>query len=165
MAFKFPSVIQYDGLAWHLIYAPDVENMLPPNLEGAVVQSLTCDPVKVPNRQQPMFLTMLDIVFPARQDPSGKKVVGEKKLKAFRLYDTPPYDPSQVKPIDCSFYLAAPQGAGESAAQRLLNAVMGACHEDAQKDEADASWCDALAKLQTQEVACVEGDTAHTEER
>lgn len=111
-----------------------------------------------------MFLTMLNILFPARQDPSGK-VVGEKKLKAFRLYDTPPYDPSQVKPIDCTFYLAAPQGAGESAAQRLLNAVMGACKDDAQKDKVDASWCDTLAKLQTQEVACVESDAADTEER
>lgn len=164
MAFKFPSAINYDGKVWHLLYAPDVDSTLPPNLEGATVQSMTCDPVTVPGRKQPIFITLIDILFPARQDSTGK-VIGERRLKAFRTYEFPPTDPTQVKYYECAFYLAAPQGAGESVSQQFFNAIMGSCQEEAKAEKADTSWCDSLAKLQKQEAVCESGSGENREER
>lgn len=146
--FKFPQTITYDGLPWRLLYAPDDPTTVPPNLEGSQVQSFTCDPVTVPGRPTPLFIAILDIVYPPQRDTSGR-FIPERRLKAFRTYGQQPYSPNDVRPNECAFYIAETSAERGSAAQRFFNALIGYSAEAAGQPQAkDDSWCKDLMALQ-----------------
>lgn len=141
---EFPAVIQYDGINWHLIYAPDNQITTMPSLEGSQTLSMTCDPIQVPGRNAPAFIVIVDILFPARRDPSGR-LIGERRMKGFRTYDYQPANPSVVNPRDCVYYMAEPSGRGASAAQRFFDSVIGPQQKlEAQAAQPDSSWCKSL---------------------
>lgn len=150
--FKFPQTIVYDGRVWHLQYAPDNPITVRPDMQGSQVVSATCDPVRVPGREQPLYVAILDIVFPARQDIYGN-VMSERRLKGFRTYITPPpqLNPQTVPVEDCAFYVAEPSNEQTtSAAQRFFDAIMGQAQAEERKaKQADGAWCQELSQLQT----------------
>lgn len=146
--FKFPQTITYDNLQWRLLYAPDDPQTVPPNLEGSQVQSFTCDPVTVPGRPTPLFIAILDIVYPPQRDTSGR-FIPERRLKAFRTYGQQPYSPNDVRPNECAFYIAETSAERGSAAQRFFNALIGySMDAPAQVQARDDSWCKDLMALQ-----------------
>lgn len=159
--FKFPQSITYDNLQWRLIYAPDDPQTVPPNLEGAQVQSFTCDPVTVPGRPTPIFIAILDIVFPPQRDTAGR-FIPERRLKAFRTFARQPYSQNEVRPNECAYYIAETSQERGSAAQRFFNALIGYSVENTGISPAkDDSWCKDLAELQNEQRAVPE----NTEER
>lgn len=163
--FQFPPVIQYEGLNWHLVYAPNNETTVMPNLEGSQTLSMTCDPIQIAGRNAPAFLVIVDILYPARRDPSGR-LIGERRMKGFRTYDYQPANPSVVNPRDCVYYVAEPSGRGASAAQRFFDAVIGPQQRlEAQAAKTDASWCNSLSgavneNAGTDRSQCATTDTA-----
>lgn len=149
--FQFPECIEYDNMRWHLVYAPSSENTIVPNLTGFIVKNLECQPVTVAGRQQPIYMTIIDMVYPAHTNEHGE-AVAEKRMKGFRTYAQPPMNPNAVQPADCVFYLTVPQAQGGSVAQRFFDAVIGQSQrEQAKQAKIDAAWCEDLAKLQEPE--------------
>lgn len=144
--FVFPNEIEYEGMHWHLLYSPTDPKTIAPSLDGAQILSVSCDPVTVAGRDQPIYLAMIHILFPAKQDMSGR-VVGERRLLGFRTYAyvQPNFNLNNIKPNECVFYMANLQGMAASAAQRFFDAVTGANHPVQEPvDKVDASWCQDL---------------------
>lgn len=155
--FKFPQAITYDDRAWRLVYAPDNPETLLPNLTGSRVTSVTCDPVRAvrqDGKEQTLYVTVLNIEFPPRQDAMGN-AIGGRILKGFHTSFTPPpitpLNPQTIQPDDCAFYMAE-QSSGQSlsAAQRLFDAIMGQSRaEEHRARQADGAWCQELSQFQT----------------
>lgn len=143
--FQFPDVIQYEGINWHLVYAPNNERTVMPNLNGSQTLSITCDPIQVPGRNKPAYLVIADILYPARRDPSGR-LISERRMKGFRTYDYQPANPNVVNPNDCVYYVAESSSRGVSAAQQFFDAVIGGPSPvtEIPTTKIDSSWCKAL---------------------
>lgn len=142
--FRFPPYIHFDDMKWRLIYAPDDPNTVAPNLTDSQQLSMTCDPVTIPGRSTPIYLVIIDILFPSHRNSAGN-FIPERRLKAFRTYSHPPYSPQDVRPQECVYYMAEGGGRG-SAAQRFFDAITGQAQAQAQLEaQADASWCKDLA--------------------
>lgn len=167
----FPDSIEFDGVKWHLLYCPGCPTMVVPNLDGAQIVGTTCDPVQIPGREKPLFVSMIQVIFPAQQTVSGS-ISGERRLIAFRTYDYAMSDFRMIQPQDCVFYIAEPRTAESgSMAQRLYNALVGERQkEQIAQAKADSSWCkqfEEAAKLvkpgtpQEQEHEHKPGDGAH----
>lgn len=145
--FQFPESIEYDNMRWHLIYAPSNDNTIMPNLNGFTVRMLTCQPVQLAGRQNPIYMTVMDMVCPAHRNERGE-AVAEKWIKGFRTYSQPPINPNTVQPVDCVLYLTVPQAQGESATQRFFDAIIGQSQKEQERQaRVDAAWCDELATL------------------
>lgn len=161
--FKFPQTIQFDDTNWHLVYAPDDPQTVPPNIEGAQIRSFTCNPVSVPGRPTPIFIAIADIVFPPQRDSAGR-LIPERRLIAFRTFSRQPYSPNDVKLNECAYYIAEMSAERGTAAQRFFNALIGYSPDAIQQSAKDDSWCKDLAVIQ--EVRNEPGAiSAHTEER
>lgn len=142
--FKFPDTLQFDGISWRLLYAPYDPKTVPPNLSEAQIPSFTCNPVAVSGRDTPLYIAIADVIFPAQRDSTGR-IVGERRLKGFRIFSQRPYSPNDVKINDCVFYIAETSGVGGSVAQRFFDALIGHAPTDSAGQSSDASWCKELA--------------------
>lgn len=164
--FQFPSEIQFDGMTWRLIYAPGQSQMVMPDLSNGTVVGIDCSPVYVVGRQQPVYLTTVDVIFPAQRNEKGE-IISEQRVKGFRTYASPPLNIGAVQPKDCVFYLAVKPSQRNSTSQRFFDAVIGQTQEqlDAQQNnQPDASWCDDLGKLKKPEPQHAPVDRPDNEE-
>ena len=165
----FPDTIEFEGVKWHLLYCPGCPTMVVPNLSGSQIVGTTCDPVQIPGRDKPLFVSVVQILFPAQQTISGS-ISGERRLIAFRTYDYAVSDSRMIQPQDCVFYIAEPRTADSgSMAQRLYNALVGEQQKEAAAQEkADSSWCKQFEEVtkqskhvQEQDHECEPGDGTH----
>lgn len=148
MAVKsvFPDTLEYDGAVWHMVYDPTCETTVMPNLANAQFSPLQCTPVQFGEGKGKAFMVTVDILFPAHTDSQGR-LVNERRMKGFRTYDYAPASPAMVKPEELVYYVAEPSIGNSSAAQRFLNALVGARQaENPPKDTVDTSWVDKFGR-------------------
>lgn len=144
----FPETLEFDGAIWHMVYDPKCETTVMPNLAGANILSIDRTPVRFPGATADSFMVTTDIIFPAHADSQGR-LVNERRMKGFRTYDYAPASPAMVKPEELVYYVAEPTTGNGSAAQRFLNALVGARGAEAPvKDTVDTSWIDKFGGKQ-----------------
>ena len=113
---------------------------------------MTCDTVRFPGREAPIWLVMVSILIPSRMDTSGQ-LIGARRMLGFRTFDRQPPTTYRVQPNELVYYVA--EQSDGSAAQRFFNAVTRRDTALPQgQAKPDTSWCSQLASLeQTDEVA------------
>lgn len=154
----FPKVLEFDGIIWHLTYDPACESTVQPNLAGSNVSGPFLEQVQMPGTDRPVFLVLLNIIFPARYNVSGQ-VIPERRMFAMRTYDHKPFIQGlqMLNPSEFVFYIAEPSNNGSgSVGQRLIDAIVGASRERMEKKEkVDSSW--------TKMFTAAEGEQGHVE--
>lgn len=142
----FPDIINFDGTAWHMVYDPNCEATVMPSINEKDVQRMTCDTVRFPGRDLPIWLVMVSILIPSRMDTSGQ-LIGARRMLGFRTFDRQPPTTYRVQPNELVYYVA--EQSDGSAAQRFFNAVT---RQDtvASPGQArpDTSWCNQFATLE-----------------
>lgn len=145
----FPDTINYDGNIWHMVYDPNCEATVMPSINEKDVQRMTCDTVKFPGRDMPIWLVMVSILIPSRMDNSGN-LIGARRMLGFRTFDRQPPTTYRVQPNELVYYVA--EQSDGSAAQRFFNAVTRRDAAAAQgQPKPDTSWCNQLATLEQPE--------------
>lgn len=135
----FPEVITFDNTRWHLLHDPASAMTTQPNLEGSRVVRSTCDPVKVPNNNNNLYMVVVDLLFPAKVIEG--RMMSEKRLRAFRIYDHAPVSLDSVRPDEMVYYIAEPSAENDSTAQGFLNTILGvAADETARKNVINTTW-------------------------
>lgn len=138
----FPDTITFDGATWHMVYDPSCEATVMPSVDGKNVQRITCDAVKFPGRDLPVWLMMLQILVPSSMDGSGK-LIGARRMLGFRTFERQPPTTYRVQPNELVYYVA--EQSDGSAAQRFFNAITGQRGEPRPADKPDTSWCQTFA--------------------
>lgn len=147
---NFRDVIQYDGHIWHLVYDPNSDITVPPNLGGAQVGPLIINEVRFPNDPKPAWLVTMGVLFPPTTDMTGR-VVNERRMLGFRTFDYEPPKQLQLPYTELAYYLAEPSVGDDSMAQRFLEAVIGINQPSTQQltqAEKDTSWTERFAKAE-----------------
>lgn len=149
----FPDTIIYDGATWHMVYDPNCEATVMPGINEKDVQRVTCDTVKFPGREMPIWLIMVSILIPSRIDTAGQ-LIGARRMLGFRTFDRQPPTTYRVQPNELVYYVA--EQSDGSAAQRFFNAVTRREEvQQASQAKPDTSWCNQLAAIEqtTDEIA------------
>lgn len=144
----FRDVIQYDGRVWHLVYDPNSDITVAPNLAGAQVGPLITNEVQFPGDTKPSWLVTMGVLFPPTTDMTGR-VVNERRMLGFRTFDYEPPKQLQLPVSELAYYLAEPGVGSDSMAQQFLNAVIGVNQPSPQQigqAEKDASWTEKFAR-------------------
>lgn len=145
----FPDTITFDGTTWHMVYDPNCEATVMPSINEKDVQRMTCDAVRFPGRELPIWLVMVSILIPSRMDTSGQ-LIGARRMLGFRTFDRQPPTTYRVQPNELVYYVA--EQSDGSAAQRFFNAVTRVDAISAQgQTKPDTSWCSQLASLEQPE--------------
>lgn len=147
MSSPFPKQLQHDGLVWHLLYDPADAGTVQPSLAGSKVVNTSCDQVKVPNNNATLFMVTVDLLFPAMVGANGR-MSSERRLKAFRIYQTAPASLDAVRPEEMVYYIASPvSNGGVNAGQNFLNALLG-LQVDGSSQQVDSGWSQLLSPPQ-----------------
>lgn len=124
----FASVFEMDGDTWHLVYDPGCGVTPMPDLSKARVWPAVHGPVFINGRE--LYGVALDFVIPGAA--SGHGVVPERKLRAFRVFDTPPCKPTDPFPLqilkasEMVYYALAPKNECEAnSVQQFISASLG----------------------------------------
>lgn len=142
----FPDTINFDGTTWHMVYDPNCEATVMPSIGEKDVQRMTCDMVRFPGREMPIWLVMVSILIPSRMDTSGQ-LIGARRMLGFRTFDRQPPTTYRVQPNELVYYVA--EQSDGSAAQRFFNAVTRQDMATPQgQPKPDTSWCNQLAALE-----------------
>lgn len=154
----FRDVIEYDGRLWHLVYDPNSDVTVAPNLSGAQVGPLIVNSVQFPGDSRPAWIATMGVVFPPTTDMRGR-VVSERRLLGFRTFDYEPPKQLTLPYNELAYYLAEPSVGNDSAAQRFLDAVMGRGQPAPQQlsdVERDVSWTERFAQAEAHEESAPE---------
>lgn len=142
----FPETLMFDGMTWHLVYDPKCDATVMPSFSEKDVQGMTCDTVRYPGRDTPVWLVMVSILIPSRMDGVGQ-LIGSRRMLAFRTFDRQPPTTYKVQPNECVYYVA--EQSDGSAAQRFFNAIARVNTPQAvSATKPDTSWCDQFASLE-----------------
>lgn len=140
----FPSSIQFDGTTWHLVYDPSCEATVMPGINEQDVKNVTCDAVRFPGRDVPIWLMLMAIAVPSRRDSNGN-IIGARRLLGFRTFDHQPPSTYRIQPNEFVYYIA--EQSDGSAAQQFFNAVTGTTEKaSAAAPKPDTSWCQQFAQ-------------------
>lgn len=150
----FPDTIEFDGSTWHMVYDPNCEATVMPSINEKDVQRITCDAVKFPGREAPIWLMIINIVIPSRMDGAGK-LIGARRMVGFRTFDRQPSPAYRVQPNELVYYVA--EQTDGSAAQRFFNAIARVSAEPvAAQAKPDTSWCKQFMDDNPQQVAIID---------
>lgn len=150
----FPDTITYDGSTWHMVYDPSCEATVMPGISEKDVQRMTCDMVRFPGRELPIWLVMVSILIPSRMDSAGQ-IIGARRMLGFRTFDRQPPTTYRVQPNELVYYVA--EQSDGSAAQRFFNAVARISPDaPAISAKPDTSWCEQFAAIEEKPVLPVE---------
>lgn len=140
----FPPTIKFDGTTWHMVYDPSCEATVMPNVSEQNVQRVTCDPVRFPGRDVPVWLMLMALSIPSQRDSRGQ-IIGARRLLGFRTFDHQPPSTYRIQPNEMVYYVA--EQSDGSAAQQFFNAVTGVADQvTAVQSKPDTSWCQQFAK-------------------
>lgn len=157
----FPDTIIFDGTTWHMVYDPSCEATVMPSINEKDVQRMTCDAVKFPGRDMPIWLVMVSIVIPSRMDSTGQ-LIGARRMMGFRTFDRQPPTTYRVQPNELVYYVA--EQSDGSAAQRFFNAVARVGQmEAAQSSKPDVSWCNQFAEMEQDKPLGVSNEIARAD--
>lgn len=146
----FPATIQFDGAIWHMVYDPNCEATVMPNINDSDVRRTTCDVVRFPGRDVPIWLLMVDIAIPSRRDSSGR-IIGARRLLGFRTFDHQPASSYRIQPNELVYYVA--EQSDSSAAQQFFNAITGVSEQGTvAQPKPDTSWCQQFAQEEAEIV-------------
>lgn len=137
IASKFPAAIEFDGAIWHLLHDPSNPNSVRPNVTERDVQGVSADPVKIPGNQKQLWLVTVSILIPSQM--VDNKIIGARRMVGFRLNEYQPLPSDRVRPEDLVYYIA--EQSDGSAAQRFINAILGAPVHQPEDEKPDTSWC------------------------
>lgn len=139
----FPDTIEFDGSVWHLVYDPNCEATVMPSINEKDVQRITCDTVKFPGREMPIWLVVVNIAIPSQMDSMGK-LIGARRMLGFRTFSQQPPTTYRVQPNELVYYVA--EQSDGSAAQRFFNAVTRVnTSQPPAGSKPDTSWCKQFA--------------------
>ena len=156
----FPDVIQFDGSTWHMVYDQNCAATVMPSINEKDVQRITCDTVKFPGRDTPIWLVVVTIVIPSRMDGVGN-LIGARRMLGFRTFERQPPPTYRVQPNELVYYVA--EQSDGSAAQRFFNAITGMSEAKmAQPNKPDTSWCKQFSALEEPALPAETGVSCET---
>lgn len=152
----FAQTIEWDNARWYLQYDPADSMSVLPDLSSGRIVDVSCTEVSIPGAgaDKHYFMVIADIEIPAVM--YGGKARASQLLKAFRIYDHRPPEPTGVSSLqlpEMVFYLREPAPAG-STAQSFLDTALGqTLSEAAKQDELDRTWSSRLYEPEPAETS------------
>ena len=149
--YRFPENIGFRSRPHRLLYDPGNPNTVMPDLSGAQIVSLRCEPVTASSQR--LYMTYIELQIPARA--AGGRVFAAKHIVGFRAYtpqeaglsESTPQElarkvcqqiAERTPPQEMAMYIREGDPQAGSPAQELLDAIMG--ESVAQAPQANTQW-------------------------